>query len=153
MSVNYVKKVYFPVGVLEYISTNLLKIAVKKFNLSINFVKNELLHNRLLRILRAIQYLWNPPGGILQNLYFLVTCTSIGKMYFLLFLSLSSKNKNCLFSFHIYLFIISSYFLRVKDLKYTFETVLSCNLCEVHKTILLINTACLAPIKGLRGCC
>ena len=52
MSVNYVKKVYFPVGVLEYISTNLLKIAVKKFNLSINFVKNELFHNRLLRILR-----------------------------------------------------------------------------------------------------
>ena len=54
MSVNYVKKVYFPVGVLEHISRNLLKIAVKKFNLSINFVKNELLHNRLLRILRAI---------------------------------------------------------------------------------------------------
>ena len=53
MSVNYVKKVYFPVGVLEYISTNLLKIAVKKLNLSINFVKNELLHNGPLRILRA----------------------------------------------------------------------------------------------------
>ena len=54
MSVNYVKKVYFPVGVLEYILTNLLKIAVKKLNLSINFVKNELLRNRPLRILRAI---------------------------------------------------------------------------------------------------
>ena len=53
MSVNYVKKVYFPVGVLEYISTNLLTIAVKKLNLSINFVKNELLHNGPLRILRA----------------------------------------------------------------------------------------------------
>ena len=54
MSVNYVKKVYFSVGILGYISTNLLKIAVKKFNLSINFAKNELLHNWLLRILRAI---------------------------------------------------------------------------------------------------
>ena len=54
MSVNYVKKVYLPLGVLEYILTNLLKIAVKKLNLSINVVKNELLHNRLLRILRAI---------------------------------------------------------------------------------------------------
>ena len=54
MSVNYVNKVYFPVGLLGYVSINLLKIAVKKFNLSINFVKNELLHNRLLRILRAI---------------------------------------------------------------------------------------------------
>ena len=151
MSLNYVKKVYFPVGVLEYISRNLLKIAVKKFNLSINFVKNKLLHNRLL-ILRAIQYLWNPPGVILWNLYFLVTCTSIGKMYSLLFLSLSSKNKNCLFPFHFYLFIISSYSLRVKDLKYTFETALSCNVSEVHKTILLINTACLAPILDLRGC-
>ena len=53
MSVYYVKKVYFPVGVLEYISTNLLTIAVKKLNLSVNFVKNELLHNGLLRILRA----------------------------------------------------------------------------------------------------
>ena len=41
MSVNYVKKVYFPVGVLEYISTNLLKIAVKKFNLSINFTTSQ----------------------------------------------------------------------------------------------------------------
>ena len=153
MSLNYVKKVYFSVGVLEYISRNLLEIAVKKFNLSVNFVKNKLLHNRLLRILRATQYLWNPPGVILWNLYFLVTCTSIGKMYFLLFLSLSSKNKNCLFPFHFYLFIISSYSLRVKDLKYTFETALSCNVSEVHKTILLINTACLAPIQGLRGCC
>ena len=54
MSVNYVKKVYFPVGVLEYILTNLLKIAMKKLNLLINFVKNELFHNGLLRILRAI---------------------------------------------------------------------------------------------------
>ena len=54
MSVNYVKKVYFPVGVLGYISRNLLMIAVKKFNLSINFVKNELLHNWLLGILRAL---------------------------------------------------------------------------------------------------
>ena len=53
MSLNYVKKVYFSVGVLEYISRNLLEIAVKKFNLSVNFVKNKLLHNRLLRILRA----------------------------------------------------------------------------------------------------
>ena len=56
MSVNYVKKVYFPVDVLEYISANLLKIAVKKLNISINFVKNELLHNRLLGILRASIY-------------------------------------------------------------------------------------------------
>ena len=54
MSVNYFKKVYFPVDVMEYISTNLLKITVKKLNLSINFVKNELFHNGLLRILRAI---------------------------------------------------------------------------------------------------
>ena len=38
MSVNYVKKVYFPVGVLEHISRNLLKIAVKKFNLSIKLI-------------------------------------------------------------------------------------------------------------------
>ena len=106
MSVNYVKKVYVPVGALEYISRNLLKIAMKKVHLSINFVKNELLHNRLFRILRAIQYLWNPPGVILWNLYFLVTCTSIGKMYFLLFLSLSSKNKNCLFPFHFYLLVL-----------------------------------------------
>ena len=74
-------------------------------------------------------------------------------MYFLLFLSLSSKNKNYLSPFHFYLFIISSYFLRVKDLKYTFETALSCNVSEVHKTILLVNTAYLAPIQGLRGCC
>ena len=53
MSVNYVKKVYFPVGVLEYISRNLLTIAVKKLDLSVNFVKNELLLNGPLRILRA----------------------------------------------------------------------------------------------------
>ena len=56
MSVNHVKNVYFQVGVLKYISANLLKIAVKRLNLSINFVKNELLHNRLLRILRASIY-------------------------------------------------------------------------------------------------
>ena len=92
MSVNSVKKVYFPVGILEYISTNLLKMAVKKLNLSISFVKNGLLHNRLLRILRA------SINGILRvsfygtYRYFLVTRTSISKMYFLL----SSKNKNCL---------------------------------------------------------
>ena len=30
MSVNYVKKVYFPVDVLEYIWASLLKIAVEK---------------------------------------------------------------------------------------------------------------------------
>ena len=54
MSVNYVKKVDFEVGISEYISTNLSKMAVKKFNLLLNFVKNELLHNWLLRILRAI---------------------------------------------------------------------------------------------------
>ena len=35
---------------------NLLKIAVKKLNLSINFVKNELLHDRLLKILRTSIY-------------------------------------------------------------------------------------------------
>ena len=50
------KKIYFPVGILEYILANLLKIAVRKLNLSINFVKNELLHNQLLRILRASIY-------------------------------------------------------------------------------------------------
>ena len=47
---------YFSVGALEYLSANLLKIAVKKLNLSINFVKNKLLHNRLLRILRVSVY-------------------------------------------------------------------------------------------------
>ena len=64
MSVNDVKNVYFQVAVLKYISANLLKIAVKKLNLSINFVKNELLHNRLLRILRASIY------GILHVLFY-----------------------------------------------------------------------------------
>ena len=39
MSVNYIKKVYVSVGVLEYYSANPLKIAVKKLNPSINFVK------------------------------------------------------------------------------------------------------------------
>ena len=39
-----VKKVYFSVGVWEYISTNFSKIAVKKLNLSINFVKNDFIH-------------------------------------------------------------------------------------------------------------
>ena len=41
----------------------------------------------------------------------------------------------------------------MKDLKNTFETTLSCNVGEVHKTILLINTVYLGPIQGLRGSC
>ena len=152
MLVNYVKKVYFPVGVLEYISTNLLKIAVKKLNLSINFVKNELLHNRLLRILRAIQYLWNPPCVILWNLTFSLLVIALVKCTSCFSYPLVQKIRIA-YSLSIFNFIIISYFLRVKDLKNTFETTLSCNVGEVHKTILLINTAYLGPIQGLRGSC
>ena len=58
---------YFPVGVLEYISANLLKIAVKKLNLSINFLKNELLHNQLLKILRVSIYGHTIKPGTLEH--------------------------------------------------------------------------------------
>ena len=116
MSVNYDKKMYFSVGALEYLSANLLKIAVKKLNLSINFVKNELLHNRLLRILRARIYGIFHISFYATYMYFLINHTSIGKMYFLLFLSLSSKNKNCLLPnpfltiYHYFLFPLSEGF-------------------------------------------
>ena len=94
MSVNHVKNVYFQVGVLKYISANLLKIAVKRLNLSINFVKNELLHNRLLRILRASIY-W------ILHMLFYVTYTfsllalALIKCTFCFFYP-SLKKRNCL---------------------------------------------------------
>ena len=142
---------YFPVDIF-YISANLLKIAVKKLNLSINFIKNELLQSRLLRILRAsiyeilhVSFYGFYPFSLL--VLALVKCTSCFSYPWV------QNIRIAYCPFHFELCIIISYFLWVKDLKNTFETTLSCNVGEVLKTILLISTAYLGPMQGLRGSC
>lgn len=77
------KKLYCSVGVLEYISTNLLKVTLQELDLSTNAVKNDLFHKQIFRSLRLAK----PPQApynmaLMISLFFFAMVKFISRLSF-----------------------------------------------------------------------